>query len=190
MQLRDWTVRFARSQAVGAGMAAMPSRLLPLWERSCGTNTRQSHIERVVRCRTGTNGVFGLKLQPDQLQRWFGDLASLQAVLGPARLVRLYRRDRHAQINSFVHALRTGQWSANDRASRVKIPVNRRWASREIDRQERQLDRFTAGRTVHTLTTEHLVSNFETSVRSVLAFLGEPHRGPLPGPSHSRQHRE
>jgi LPS sulfotransferase NodH len=190
MQLRDWTVRFSDSKAVSAGIAAMPGRLLPLWERTRGTRTRRAHIERIVRHRTGANGVFGLKLQPDQLHRWFGDLASLQAILGPSRLVRLHRSDRDAQVSSFVHAVRTGQWSANDPPSRVRVPVSRRWAQRQIDRQERQLDQITSGQTVYSLTTEALLSDFDGSLRSVLQFLGEPIAGPLPGPSHTRQLRK
>ncbi len=189
MQLRDWTVRFGGSRAVRTGIGAVPGRLLPLWERACGTSTRRSHIERIVHHRTGANGVFGLKLQPDQLRRWFGDLESLQSLLGPARLVRLHRLDRRAQVSSFINAIQTGQWSANDRPSRVRLPVSQQWAQREIDRQERQLDHLTEGRTVLALSTEGLISDFDASLRTVLQFLGEPTAGPLPGPSQMRQPR-
>ncbi|MFT6820491.1 MAG: hypothetical protein ACJATT_004319 [Myxococcota bacterium] len=190
MQLRDWTVRFTPSAALRATVAAIPGRLLPLWERSCGRRARRSHIARVVRHRTGANGVFGLKLQPDQLLRWFGDLATLETILGPATLVRLHRCDRNAQIDSFVHAVHTGKWSAEDKPSRVRVPVSARWAAREIDRQERKLDQLTAGRSVHSLTTEALLGDFDSSLRTVLHVLGEPTQAPLPGPSQPRQPRQ
>lgn len=189
MQLRDWTVRLTDSSAVRTTVAALPRRALPVWERTRPRSTRRLHIDRVVQHRTGANGVFGLKLQPDQLARWFGDLDGVERHFGPLHLIRLRRTDRSAQVDSFVHALRTGQWSATDSPSRVRLPVSRRWAETHIQRQEDALDHVTTGRAVHTLTTEALLADFDGSLRSVLRHLDVSTTGPLPGRSQRRQRR-
>lgn len=189
MQLRDWTVRFGSPCRAGV-VSALPGRVLPIWERASSSRTRHAHLSRVLQHRTSNTGMFGLKLQPDQLTRWFGTFSQLQQMLGPLQVIRLRRDDRHAQVESFTHAIRTGQWSATDTPSRIRLPVSRRWAEGEIDRQERRLDRLIRGVPVHAITTEALISDFNDTLRSVLAFLGDAAAAPLPLPGQDQQVRD
>ena len=170
MQAHDWAMR--------RGERTAPAALRVLWERTRSSHFRRRHPEQVRGHRTTRDGLFGIKLQPAQVERWFGDGDGVERALGPVTWITLRRLDEQSQLDSWLRAARTGHWSATQRSS--GLPVPRAWLEDELARRLACMDRWMTGRPHLSLTTESVFRDLPGALRTVLACIGQPTTGPMP----------
>jgi LPS sulfotransferase NodH len=159
-----------------------PAALLVLSKRFGAV--RGMPLSRVMaelqRCRTTSNGVFGLHLHLEQLRKPLQTEARIVAWLGTFdRIVFLYRRDKLAQAISLDRALQTSEWFRNVATDANSAPVVLRPASlaahvMRLFEQESTLRHGlkAIGRPVLELDYESLDTNFAAVWPKVTAFLG------------------
>jgi trehalose 2-sulfotransferase len=171
-----------------------------------------SHVEyffRYLRMGATANGVFGAKLMPFQLSSWIGDARRylglrgaqeevLRSMVGSFAVMRLIRHDHLRQAISWLRARGSGDWGQAptdlgpppDGTSLQYDAERLEGAIRALLAQEASWDRLLSRlqAPVSIVTYEDLASNYRTTVRRTLDFLGVPASAPLPEvPSRRRQ---
>jgi LPS sulfotransferase NodH len=157
-----------------------------------------------MRRTTGANGLFGAKIMPRHLHHALQvirpgfplpvqatDLAVLSALLPKPRFVWLRREDVLRQAISLARAKQTKAWNAR------KAPaIHAVFDFAQIDQCVGQIERANAfwkqwfsaqGIQVHQITYEQVVTDYQTTVRAVLAFVGQSPTTDIPLPTLPRQ---
>jgi LPS sulfotransferase NodH len=165
-----------------------------------------AYVERTQELRTSPNGVFGWKAHHEHFQ--FLELASLQPLLWPAKVLFVERSDRVAQAVSLDIARHTRQWSSLDPAAPAPAYDRERIARalgyiEQANAYWRQiLSRYAFPQL--SVSYEELVRAPEDTVAKIAAFLAvdtasatpirlppiEPQSGPLKGAWRERYRAE
>jgi len=170
-----------------------PSRMDVL-KQGWGVQTLDEYVRELLARKTSPNGVFGVKAHWSQYNAVF-EGADPQTVLPSPRFVFITRGDRLRQAVSWVRALQTRRFTAQDRSQAGRRPLYDREGItqklRRIDREEKVweklFDRY--GIVPHRVVYEDLVAAEEGTVRGVLGALGldPPVDLRLVPPVHDRQ---
>lgn len=195
MQVRDWEARLAPDRWTRGRHRALVGPAVALAGRGRWSDARlRAYLDRVRAHRTGPTGWFGLKIHWHHFEAWF--LArgrSPEAFLGPARWLRVVRRDRLRQAVSWARALQTGRWASWQRGYSPPRFSARAIEARlaAIDAGESAWDAWFAGQGLRprVVVYEDLIADWEGTLRAVLADLDVPPeaQGALPAPSLRRQ---
>ena len=186
-----FTPPFPDAEALGHTMAGFEHSS---WAREHGAASLQEFISVVVREGSTPNGVFGAKVPWNALDALLAKLRELpncatltpfelfSTALGPARFVRIQRRDHIRQAVSWAIAAQTGLYSSHEAASRrpMRQPAFDfdlvHGLLREIEKGERGWDAFfeSSGSEPLRLFYEELDQDIEGTVRGVLDWIGVP----------------
>lgn len=133
-----------------------------------------AYVDRVIRLRTGPNGVFGFKLHwPHWHAFWY---CGRYTRFRPLHWIRIRRTDRLAQAVSLAMARQTGAWTA-ERAATAEPRYDRALiarALRDIDEGERGWDGLLPriGAKPFEIAYEDLARDPDAAVSAVAAHLG------------------
>lgn len=169
--LDDFVTRFPRELSSSATSGNLERYLRVLW-----------------RLRTSANGVFGLKLHGSHLAWAFQDDGDLLPGLRDSRWIWMRRRNTIAQAVSYLLADQTGVWIVDGEWLPLSPPTGTpSYDEREITKRLVQIeseerlwqDLFDGPSQPPPLVVEYeeLVSNYESTISGVLAFLDVPTTG-------------
>ena len=79
-----------------------------------GVDSLHNYVDKLLKIRTSSNGVFGMKIFPEHLQ--FILLGGIYPFFPDMRYVFLTRKDIVAQAVSYAKAVQTGEWSSHTEA--------------------------------------------------------------------------
>ena len=183
----------------GTGLAGAPAEFfhpdkMAALRRRWQVESLDDYLRELTARKTSPNGVFGIKAHWGQYQPLFGE-SDPRSVLPTARLILITRRDRLRQAVSWVRALQTLKWAAEDspRVERAAMfdgdHITRKLGriGREEEAWEALFDRH--GIVPHRVVYEDFVETREETVRAVLDALGvdAPADLRLPAPALDRQ---
>ena len=170
-----------------------PDKMAALRER-WGVATLDEYVGELLARKTSPNGVFGAKAHWGQYRPAFGD-ADPRAVLPDPHLVFITRRDRLRQAISWVRALQTRRWDAQDTPPMERpaafdyddITAKLMRIDREEEAWEALFERH--GIVPQRVVYEDFVAARDETVRAVLGALGidAPSDLRLPPPVLGRQ---
>lgn len=134
------------------------------------------YMETVRRLRTSPNGVFGLKVFPNDLREITSSCRALLGHLLTSRFIFLTRSNKVSQAVSYARAKQTGAWVGTSEEERAPIYVEREIdeALEQILVQERFWLSFFARLSIQPLALayEDVAADLPASVQKVGEFLG------------------
>ena len=139
----------------------------------------RDYLLAVARERATSNGVFGVKMHWNQYKRHMLDLGlDVNVWEAPVSWVRITRENELRQAISFVRAAQSESWNSNMQVVREPIYdapaiIN---ALDRITEENAQWDNYfaTEGIVPLHITYEQLISNMDSTVRKVMAFIDSP----------------
>jgi LPS sulfotransferase NodH len=183
----------------GTGLAGAPAEFfhsdkMRMLRKRWEVETVEDYLRELLARKTSPNGVFGAKAHWGQYHPLFGE-ADPRDVLPDPLLVFITRRDRLRQAVSWVRALQTLEWAAQN-GPRVKRPAvfDPEHITRKLGRIDREEAAWEALFERHALAPQRIVyEDFieaqEATVRDVLEAVGVdvPAHLDLPAPVLDRQ---
>lgn len=148
-----------------------------------------AYLRRVLADKTGSNGVFGVKIMGGDLRFWLmklretapeQPLSEIVAGYFPnLRYIWLTRRNKVRQAVSFYKAIRTWEWRSTDQKSAANLDYNFSYIDLLVQelvmREAVWQEYFTEqGIVPLSLTYEDYVENQEGTLRQVLDYIGIP----------------
>jgi LPS sulfotransferase NodH len=183
----------------GTGLAGAPAEFfhpdkMRALRRRWEARTVDDYLRELLARKTSPNGVFGAKAHWEQYHPLFGD-ADPRGVLPDPLLVFITRHDRLRQAVSWVRALQTLEWAAqNGPREKSDAAFDSEHITRKLGRIDREEDAWEAlferhGLTPHRVVYEDFVAAQEATVRQVLEAVGveAPPSLDLPPPALDRQ---
>ena len=183
----------------GTGLAGAPAEFfhpdkMAALRRRWQVEALDDYLRELLARKTSPNGVFGVKAHWGQYQPLFGD-SDPRGVLPAARLVLITRRDRLRQAVSWVRALQTLKWAAEDSPRVERVPVfDQEHIARKLGRIGREEEAWESlfdrhGIVPHRVVYEDFIAAQGETVRGVLSALGvdAPADLRLPAPVLDRQ---
>jgi LPS sulfotransferase NodH len=139
----------------------------------------RNYLLAVARERTTPNGVFGVKMHWNQYKRHMLDLGlDVNVWEAPVSWVRITRENELRQAISFVRAAQSESWNSNMQVVREPIYdaaaiIN---ALDRITEENTEWDSYfaTEGIVPLHITYEQLISDMDSTVRKVMAFIDAP----------------
>ncbi len=139
------------------------------------TSTFEEYLARLLRCRTGTNGVFGFKMHFFQLNQYWAS-RSLESSFPGLQYVYIRRRDRVRQAISWTRAAQTQAWAAGIPEAREPVfdPAAIQAYLAQLQGEEAGWERFFAHQSIRPLRVvyEQFTASYEHTIEEVLRFLG------------------
>jgi LPS sulfotransferase NodH len=170
-------LRFSR---LPLGVARMISGRYPWKDISSFSQTSfLDYLHAIARERTTPNGVFGVKMHWNQYKRHMLDLGlDVNVWEAPVSWVRITRENELRQAISFVRAAQSESWNSNMQVVREPIYdaaaiIN---ALDRITEENTEWDSYfaTEGIVPLHITYEQLISDMDSTVRKVMAFIDAP----------------
>ena len=155
-------------------------------------------VRRLMQVRTSPNGIFGLKLHNDHLKMLLASRIDVDHLLKDPKYLFITQRDKLRQAVSLLRANQTGIWIVDGlwlsttpgrpEAAHYDFSAIRELLS-DLCRQERGWRDFFAQHNLKPLEVEyeHLVDDYDQSVRTCLSFLSVSFEKPIPDPGIQRQ---
>jgi LPS sulfotransferase NodH len=139
----------------------------------------RDYLLAVARERATSNGVFGVKMHWNQYKRHMLDLGlDVNVWDAPVSWVRITRENELRQAISFVRAAQSESWNSNMQVVREPIYDAAAIISAldRITEENAQWDNYFATEEIEPLhsTYEQLISNMDSTVRKVMAFIDSP----------------
>ena len=137
------------------------------------------YLNAIASQHTTANGVFGVKMHWNQYKRHMLDLGlDVNVWEAPVSWVRITRENELRQAISFVRAAQSESWNSNMQVVREPIYDAAAIISAldRITEENAQWDNYfaTEGIVPLHITYEQLISNMDSTVRKVMAFIDSP----------------
>jgi trehalose 2-sulfotransferase len=139
--------------------------------------TPAEYLERLLACRTSSNGVFGLKAHFQHFEAGLARFPTLLERLRKPTFIYINRRDKLAQAVSMAKAFQTKAWTSLVNADRGALRYDKDHIARcleEIETQRRDWLRWfeTNNVTPFVVNYEELIEDCEDIVSDIVELLG------------------
>jgi trehalose 2-sulfotransferase len=139
--------------------------------------TPDEYLDRLLACRTSSNGVFGLKVHFQHFEAGLARFPTLLARLGQPTFIYINRRDKLAQAISMAKAFQTKAWTSLANPDRSALHYDKDHIARclkEIETQRRDWLRWFDANNVtpYVVNYEDLIEDSDDVVRDIVELLG------------------